>query len=164
METMKAAELILQERFHQDQQKDEGRFNHTCADADLPDLDKLAILGEEVGETARSILEKNGRVNDLHNANLQKEVVQVGAVLLAWFESKSEMETMKAMEFLLDFRRKYKNSPYRNGLSLMEWYAALSARFGKIGEGLEWMHRPADYIGNRVFDMLLLVVFWLETL
>jgi NTP pyrophosphatase (non-canonical NTP hydrolase) len=47
-----------------------------------PEL-KLAILVEEVGEVAKEILESGGQETE----ELRKELVQVGAVTVAWLES-----------------------------------------------------------------------------
>jgi len=47
----------------------------------LPDLKWFAILGEEVGEAARAILDHEGK------ARLQAELIQVAAVAVAWIEA-----------------------------------------------------------------------------
>ncbi len=76
---------IRQERMRQEQLKAEGRFQHTCADG-IDNFRRLAILLEEVGETARACLEKGGESNDKHYVDLRKELVQVAAVATAFIE------------------------------------------------------------------------------
>lgn len=73
--------LISQERERQETLKAAGKFAKTCADA-MDDGIRLAVLTEEVGELAHEINE--GRATGLE---AQKELIQVGAVVLAWLES-----------------------------------------------------------------------------
>jgi NTP pyrophosphatase (non-canonical NTP hydrolase) len=63
---------VLDERDRQDRKW--GSQRH------LPEQQWLTILIEEVGECARAILEKDP-------AGLEKEIVQVSAVALAWKEA-----------------------------------------------------------------------------
>jgi NTP pyrophosphatase (non-canonical NTP hydrolase) len=77
---------VNRERHRQEEPKREGRFTHTCAD-DMPLGEKYAVLGEEVGEVARCVLEMSGKANDKHNRDLRKELIQVAAVCVAWAES-----------------------------------------------------------------------------
>lgn len=64
--------LIRAERLRQD-----GRWG---ANRNLDDLEWLAILTEEVGELAKALLEQ-------HLAQAAEELVQVGAVVVAWLEA-----------------------------------------------------------------------------
>ena len=81
-------EAIDDERHRQERLKSEGRFSMTCADA-MSDLERLAVLTEEVGEVARAILEQSRLTNDDHGKELKKELVQVAAVCVAWLEGLS---------------------------------------------------------------------------
>ena len=78
---------IIEERHRQDRLKAEGRFAHTCADAEMSAGSKALCLGEEFGEVCRAVLESQGDTNDRHNTELRKELVQVAAVAVAWLES-----------------------------------------------------------------------------
>lgn len=49
--------LIRDERFRQEQLKESGRFKFTCADKEISDFEKLAILAEEFGEVAEACLQ-----------------------------------------------------------------------------------------------------------
>lgn len=83
-------QLVAYERVRQEQLKEEGRFSYTCADI-LPDATKLAILMEEVGEVAREVLTQPGLAiaHDTSGTRdgLQRELVQVAAVAVAWAEA-----------------------------------------------------------------------------
>ena len=48
-----------------------------CSSGDVPPIVKAAVLGEECGEVARAVLERDGD-------GLRKELVQVAAVACAW--------------------------------------------------------------------------------
>lgn len=80
---------VYRERVRQDQLKAAGRFELTCADAELPASEKLAILVEEVGEVARAVLERADLVADKHGSSLRDELIQVAAVALAWAEGET---------------------------------------------------------------------------
>jgi len=82
-------DLIETERLRQNQLKADGRFRFTCADKVLPNERKLAIIGEEFGEVCRALIEQQGLANDLHHAELKKELIHVAAVAVAWLESLS---------------------------------------------------------------------------
>jgi len=74
----RAVDDVLAERRRQDSKW--GEQNHL-------DLTWLAILTEEVGETAQEILTNQfGAVGNGHG-DLREEVVQVVAVALAWLEA-----------------------------------------------------------------------------
>lgn len=88
-ETREVLHAVYEERLRQEQLKAEGRFSHTCADAEMPDSEALAVLTEEVGEVARAILESGrgrARSYDVLGRELQKELIQVAAVAVAWAE------------------------------------------------------------------------------
>ena len=81
--------LISAERWRQDELKAMGKFKKTCAD-DMGNGARLAVLTEEVGEVARAVLEKGLEGEEAHDktgTDIQKELVQVAAVCLAWLES-----------------------------------------------------------------------------
>lgn len=81
---------VLRERDRQDQLKASGRFKFTCADPELIDTQRLAILLEEVGEAGRAILNQIGLAKDqgyrIGHDHLRTELIQVMAVALAWVE------------------------------------------------------------------------------
>lgn len=59
-----------------------GRHDWGAGDCSSPDVDrtvKLGVLGEEFGEVARAVLDRN-------HPNLVAELVQVAAVAVAWLE------------------------------------------------------------------------------
>lgn len=85
---------VSRERTHQEALKNEGRFEHTCAD-EMDPFRKLAILGEEFGEVSRALLEKHGESNDRWNKDLRKELIQVAAVAVAWAESLTNFNTIR---------------------------------------------------------------------
>lgn len=70
---------IRKERLRQEDLKAAGKFRFTCADKELTNHERLAILAEEFGEVARAICE-----GDL--ANMREELVQVAAVALSWVQ------------------------------------------------------------------------------
>lgn len=83
-----ALDLILRERDHQDALKAAGKFQKTCAD-DMPNLECLAVLVEEVGEVSRHVCdEMHGKGLDVDA--LKAEIAQVAAVSLAWLEGLSK--------------------------------------------------------------------------
>lgn len=89
------------ERARQEELKAQGKFPYTCADAGLGHLGCLAVLVEEVGEAARALLQlehyalPDGVIREpLAYADavrrLRSELIQVGAVTLAWLEGLEE--------------------------------------------------------------------------
>jgi hypothetical protein len=67
--------------------RSEGVDWRSCADPAMSggDAMRFAVLGEEVGEVARALLETSfGNDTDLH---LREELVQVAAVAVAWVEA-----------------------------------------------------------------------------
>ena len=69
---------VGRERSRQEQLKAKGKFTYTCADAEMPDGQRLAVLVEEVGEVARAMNDGKG---------LREELIQVAAVAVAWVEA-----------------------------------------------------------------------------
>jgi NTP pyrophosphatase (non-canonical NTP hydrolase) len=74
----RALEDVCDERQRQEQLKKEGKFLYTCADAEMTDGERLAVLVEEVGEVARAMNDGKG---------LREELIQVAAVAVAWVEA-----------------------------------------------------------------------------
>lgn len=83
--------MISEERKRQDERKAQGRFLYTCADPEMNDYERLAVLAEEFGEVAREVLTGEGKrlARDTEGTAeaLRKELAQVAAVCLAWLES-----------------------------------------------------------------------------
>jgi NTP pyrophosphatase (non-canonical NTP hydrolase) len=77
--TVAALTHVVMARKAQDEMKARGRFEFTCADDELEPSERLAILAEEFGEVARSIIEHD-RLGTRH------ELSQVAAVCVAWVE------------------------------------------------------------------------------
>lgn len=83
-------EQIRKERLRQEQLKAAGKFKHTAADVECPDLDRLAALMEEVGEAATASMEERRTATPREAgkpSDLRKELIQVAAVACAWVES-----------------------------------------------------------------------------
>ena len=51
-----------------------------CSSLNLPNTTKATVLGEEVGEVQRAVLDRD-------RDGLRRELVQVAAVAVAWLES-----------------------------------------------------------------------------
>lgn len=105
--TTEALLLVLCERTRQDELKAAGRFTYTCADNGMTNAEKLAALGEELGEAlddyaalrlgvllgrvAREVLtqEEHRLARDTVGTReaLRGELVQVAAVAVAWVEA-----------------------------------------------------------------------------
>lgn len=86
----KALRVVVRERMRQEERKAMGRFKHTCADPEIEDFERRAILMEEVGEVARETLVMDGDREDrkargTHEA-LRYELAQTAAVCVAWIE------------------------------------------------------------------------------
>jgi hypothetical protein len=90
---------VYHERRRQDDLKAAGRFAHTCADVDMGNAERLAVLVEEVGEVARCVSETAGLANDKHGRDLRAELVQVAAVAVAWIEG---LDAKRTGEFLIE--------------------------------------------------------------
>lgn len=82
-----ALNTVRAERERQDALKADGRFRFTCADLEMDDAERTAVLGEEFGEVCRAVLEKSRLANDRHGKELRKELAQVAAVAVAWIEA-----------------------------------------------------------------------------
>jgi hypothetical protein len=85
---------VMNERHRQDELRDQGRFEFTCADEGLSNADRLACVNEEIGEVAREILTLKSLVHDRPRheqpndiTKLHNELVQVIALCVAWLES-----------------------------------------------------------------------------
>jgi NTP pyrophosphatase (non-canonical NTP hydrolase) len=76
---------IVAERARQEHLKATGHFTYTCADVEMSDADCFLVLGEEVGEVARAVLEQDS-VSAHPGTDLCKELTQVAAVCVAWLE------------------------------------------------------------------------------
>ena len=72
--TLRALRDVVLERGRQEQL----HAPRTCANPEMSEGDKLAVLVEEVGEVAKALLEGPG---------LRDELVHVAAVAVAWVES-----------------------------------------------------------------------------
>lgn len=69
---------IKDERWRQECKVRTGKIPWDCADPQIDEDRKLAVLGEEFGEVARALIEGKG---------LRAELIQVAAVATAWAES-----------------------------------------------------------------------------
>lgn len=78
---LSALAAVADERQRQESLKAAGRFEFTCADPGMPDLLRLAALGEEFGEVCRAICDGSPP------AELRQELVEVAAVAAAWVEA-----------------------------------------------------------------------------
>jgi hypothetical protein len=63
--------------------KEEGRFQHVPGDPEVSDFEFITMVGEEFGEVCRAAMEQAGSVNDVHNVDLYKEIVQVAAICVS---------------------------------------------------------------------------------
>ena len=80
------SDWIIHERDKQDAKWGANRKLHP--------LEWNVILGEEVGEVARAILEGGLDCEDVeHRMRLREELVQVAAVAVAWLEALYRLET-----------------------------------------------------------------------
>lgn len=70
---------IWAERIRQEELKAAGKFVYTAADPECPDVTRITMLVEEIGEVARAM-----QNNDLDN--LKEELTQVAAITFAWLE------------------------------------------------------------------------------
>ena len=98
-DTKRVLDEVLAERLRQEQLLAKGKFAWTCADPQVSDADKLAVLGEEFGEAAREVNEatnerawiaagkRDGYELPIHRRNRRAELIQVAAVAVAWAEA-----------------------------------------------------------------------------
>jgi hypothetical protein len=98
--TVSAAQMdilfsIGKERGRQDVLKAEGKFSRTCSDK-MSEPERLAVLAEEFGEVARHVAEglATGN-NEAEVAGLEKELIQVAAVCVAWVEGLHKEENSR---------------------------------------------------------------------
>lgn len=78
---------VFEERTRQEQLVQAGKFDWTCADPNQPDVAKLPVLVEEVGEVARCLCDM--AKDPEWREKLREELVQVAAVAVAWVEALS---------------------------------------------------------------------------
>lgn len=76
---------VADERRRQNRLIAEGVIPWDCANPDVGDAPKLAVLGEEFGEVARAVVE--GLSGPEEASGLQEELLQVAAVATAWAEA-----------------------------------------------------------------------------
>jgi hypothetical protein len=87
------------ERYRQDDLKAQGKFPWSCADKMNPDTngqdaikpaEKLAVLAEEFGEVSSIVCKLQANRDEAKAVSikkLQKELIEVAAVCVAWAES-----------------------------------------------------------------------------
>lgn len=86
---------IMDERARQEALKEQGRFKFTPADDGVSNMERLAMVAEEVGEVAGEVLtlrrltadRDKGRKSFEDPAELRGELIQVAALVVAWLES-----------------------------------------------------------------------------
>ncbi len=87
LEPTEAALLAVQaERRRQESLKAAGKFEYSCADAEMTDPDFVAVLVEEVGEFSHEVNELIGRPEKRtleHIRRMHAECIQVAAVAVA---------------------------------------------------------------------------------
>ena len=79
--------FIMQERSRQNELKQRGDFPYTCADTEMLQSERLAVLVEEVGEVSRALLNAGQLSNDSSPKELRTELIQCAAICIAWLES-----------------------------------------------------------------------------
>ena len=83
--------LMSYERARQEKLCAQGKFPWTCADPNVSNAQRLAVLAEEIGEVAEALLEAKQSHLDTelteHVHKLRLECVQVAAVCRAWIEA-----------------------------------------------------------------------------
>ncbi|EMN90374.1 hypothetical protein [Leptospira weilii] len=75
---------VIEERFRQEALRRKGKFKYTAASPHIREELKLSILMEEVGEVSKCLNE-----NKFGSPELEKELIEVMAVCLAWLQSDS---------------------------------------------------------------------------
>ena len=85
--TNQVLEKVYAERIRQEHLKSAGRFAYTCADSEMTNPEKLAVLAEEFGEVAHEVNEAIGPGRKLDSEKLKAELIQTAAVCVAWAES-----------------------------------------------------------------------------
>jgi len=81
MRRLDVLEAISTERNRAEERQANGELDYTFARRDCPDILRLAALMEEVGEVARAIHD------GANSIVIGDELLQVGAVAVAWLES-----------------------------------------------------------------------------
>lgn len=74
--------FMLLERARQDKLKAEGRFRYVLSDFDCPNDVRLACLLEELAEVGKALM--GDAIQDA--GDLEKELMQLGALTIAWLE------------------------------------------------------------------------------
>lgn len=77
---------VYDERLRQEQLKYEGKFAYSCSDSEITHTECFLVLAEEFGEVAHEVNEAIGGKVLLRLEDLEKELVQVAAVAVAWAE------------------------------------------------------------------------------
>jgi hypothetical protein len=85
---MAVRDSIRGERRRQADLIDAGTIPWDCASPDVPDVEKLPVLLEEVGEVARALL--TGITTPADRAHLRDELIQAAAVAAAWAQALSD--------------------------------------------------------------------------
>lgn len=94
-------DMVAKERGRQERLHQAGRFAFTCADAGVPEGDKMLVLSEEVGEVARAAMvipNKAFFASAEECDQLLTELVQVAAVAVAWAESIQFSKAIQKLE------------------------------------------------------------------
>lgn len=90
MSTESVLAEVLVERVRQEnrcaKKRRKGKAFYSCANLDMPQELKLAILTEEVGEVARELCDASHE-RKAPDRNLRVELIQVAAIAVAWAES-----------------------------------------------------------------------------
>jgi len=90
----KVLSAITDERVRQEQLRMYDKFAWTCLDKNISNSEKLAVLAEEFGKVSREVVEQliarskysDKEVSNVFDEKIQKELVQVAAVCVAWLE------------------------------------------------------------------------------
>lgn len=77
---------VAQERERQRRLLAASKIGCDCANPDVNDFKKLAVLTEELGEVAEA-LQRPGQLSRAVTAHKRKELIQLAAVAVAWAES-----------------------------------------------------------------------------
>jgi len=86
LKRIRSLEAVGQEIERQTSLKASGRFQYTVSDPEMNDFERLAVLGEEFGEVSHEVNETIGNHRSLDILRIKKELIQVAAVAVAWFE------------------------------------------------------------------------------
>lgn len=87
MQTNRVLAEVYRERERQEQKCAMNGWT-SCSDLRTPDGMRLAILGEEFGEVATTLIDDDGTPDDFADLIARRaELVQVAAVAVAWAEA-----------------------------------------------------------------------------